>query len=74
MKKTTPMSFRPDPDLKAELQRLAEADRRSLTNYIEMILVRHVEEKVRENMAKMAKIAKPLTGPTNHSKKNLDRA
>ncbi len=45
MKKTTPMSFRPDPELKAELQRLADADHRSLTNYIETILVRHVEDK-----------------------------
>jgi predicted transcriptional regulator len=32
------------PDLKEELQRLADADRRSLTNYIEVVLQDHVEK------------------------------
>lgn len=35
MAKTVPFSMRLDPDLKAALQKLADADRRSLTNFIE---------------------------------------
>ena len=35
--------MRLDPELKSALQRLADADRRSLTNYIETVLVKHVE-------------------------------
>lgn len=35
MVKTAPFSMRIDPDLKAKLQKLADADDRSLTNYIE---------------------------------------
>jgi predicted transcriptional regulator len=42
MAKTVPLSHRLDPELKAELQRLADADRRSLTNYIEIVLEDHV--------------------------------
>jgi predicted transcriptional regulator len=42
MAKTVPLSHRLDPELKAELQRLADADRRSLTNYIEVVLEDHV--------------------------------
>lgn len=34
-----------DPELKRKLQRLADADRRSLTNYIEVVLKQHVEKK-----------------------------
>ena len=44
MKKTAPISFRIRPDLKAALERLAAADRRSLSAYIELALERHVEE------------------------------
>lgn len=44
MSKTVPMSFRLRPELKAKLQSLADADRRSLTNYVEVLLERHVEE------------------------------
>jgi hypothetical protein len=43
MIKTAPFSMRLPPELKAELQRLADADRRSLTNYIEGVLLDHVE-------------------------------
>jgi hypothetical protein len=43
MSKTAPFSMRLPPELKAELQRLADADRRSLTNYIEGVLLDHVE-------------------------------
>jgi predicted transcriptional regulator len=44
MAKTVPMSHRLKPELKAKLQRLADADRRSLTNYVELVLEKHVEE------------------------------
>lgn len=40
--RTAPFSMRLTPDLKEELQRLADADRRSLTNYIELVLEDHV--------------------------------
>jgi len=38
MTKTVPFSMRLDPKLKQELQRLADADKRSLTNFIEVQL------------------------------------
>lgn len=44
MSKTVPFSMRLDPKLKDELQRLADADHRSLTNYIEMRLREMVEQ------------------------------
>lgn len=43
--RTLPFSMRLPPELKAELQRLADADRRSLTNYIEIVLEDHVKTK-----------------------------
>ena len=43
MNKTVPFSMRLDPDLKDALQRLAEADHRSLTNMVEKILAEYVE-------------------------------
>lgn len=43
MKQTTPFSMRLDPKLKAELQRLADAERRSLSNYLEVKLWEIVE-------------------------------
>lgn len=49
MAKTVPLSHRLDPELKAELQRLADADRRSLTNFIEIILIDYVEKHGTEN-------------------------
>lgn len=45
--KTLPLSFRLRPELKAALQKLADADRRSLTNYIEVLLGDHIGEKAR---------------------------
>ena len=42
MAKTLPFSLRLDPELKAELQRLADADRRSLSNFVEIILEDYV--------------------------------
>lgn len=43
MRKTQPVSVRMKPELKEELASLAEADRRSLSLYIEMVLEAHVE-------------------------------
>lgn len=43
MNKTLPFSMRLDPEIKAQLQKLAEKQNRSLTNYIETLLRQHVE-------------------------------
>lgn len=42
MSKTAPYSIRFDPELRADLERLAEQDGRSLANYIEWALKKHV--------------------------------
>jgi len=47
MQKTAPFSMRLEPDLKAQLQRLAEQEYRSLTNYVETVLRKHVAEQKR---------------------------
>lgn len=49
MNKTAPFSMRLDPELKEELQRLADADNRSLTNYVENWLRQHVAEAKRKS-------------------------
>ena len=41
MKKTVPFSMRMDPELKDLLQRLADKDHRSLTNFIEKVLMEY---------------------------------
>ena len=51
MKKTLPFSIRLDADLKSELQRLADADRRSLTNLVEVVLYNFVQD-VRNHVAR----------------------
>lgn len=43
--KTAPFSMRLDPDMKAVLQKLADSDRRSLTNYVEKVLAEHVKSR-----------------------------
>lgn len=40
--KTAPLSIRITPDLKAELQKLADADKRPLASYVEIVLETHV--------------------------------
>jgi predicted transcriptional regulator len=45
MNKTLPFSMRLDADMKAELQKLADADNRSLTNFIETELRRIIAER-----------------------------
>lgn len=42
--KTAPLSHRLDPKMKEQLQRLADADRRSLTSYIELVLADHIDK------------------------------
>jgi hypothetical protein len=43
MTKTAALSVRIEPELKAGLERLAEADRRSLASYVELVLQDHVK-------------------------------
>ena len=43
MRRTDPISFRIKAEIKEELQRLAEADKRSLSQYIETALEAHIE-------------------------------
>jgi predicted transcriptional regulator len=55
-KKTLPLSMRLDPQLKEALQRLADRDRRTLTNFIEAKLWEIVEaEDVVVSLAKRRK-------------------
>jgi len=60
MAKTVPLSHRLDPDLKEELQALADEDSRSLTNYIEVVLKEHVRAKkaARSNVVTLDREAK----------------
>jgi predicted transcriptional regulator len=44
MAKTEPFSMRMEPDLKRRLQKLADADKRNLTNYVEIQLERIADE------------------------------
>jgi hypothetical protein len=44
-KRTAPFSMRLNPELRAALLELAKADKRSFTNYIEIVLEEHVERK-----------------------------
>ena len=43
MQKTAPFSMRLSPELKEQLQRIANRERRSLTNLVEKVLVEFVE-------------------------------
>jgi hypothetical protein len=48
-KNATPsFTMRLDPALRADLEKLAEADKRSLANYIQVALTEHVQRKKRE--------------------------
>jgi hypothetical protein len=46
--RVAPLGLRLRPGLKAELQKLALADHRSLASYVELLLEAHVEAKRRE--------------------------
>jgi predicted transcriptional regulator len=48
MRRTDPISFRIKAEIKAELERLAKADKRSLSAYIEMALEEHIERLKRQ--------------------------
>lgn len=43
--RTAPLGLRLKPSMKAELQALADADRRKLATYIELVLEEHVVSK-----------------------------
>jgi predicted transcriptional regulator len=43
MTKTAALSIRIEPELKAALERLASADKRSLASYVEIALQKHVD-------------------------------
>lgn len=43
MSKTAALSIRIEPELKAALERLASADKRSLASYVEIALQKHVD-------------------------------
>jgi predicted DNA-binding protein len=43
MRRTDPISFRIKAEIKQALERLAKADRRSLSQYIELALEAHIE-------------------------------
>ena len=45
MSKTERINIRLSPELKEQLQRAADADNRTLTNYIETLIVRALERK-----------------------------
>ena len=47
MNKTAPFSMRMPPPLKDAVQKLADADKRSMTNYVEKLLADHVATKVK---------------------------
>ena len=47
LNRTQPFSMRFDEELKRELQKFADAENRSLTNYVETVLRNHVAERKR---------------------------
>jgi hypothetical protein len=46
--RSVPLGLRIKPSLRAELDRLAEADRRTLASYVEIVLEAHVDAKRQE--------------------------
>ncbi|MEM7327895.1 MAG: ribbon-helix-helix protein, CopG family [Pseudomonadota bacterium] len=49
MTKTASTTIRIDPKMKKRLQELAQADRRSLSAYIEIVLEAHLDSKSKAN-------------------------
>lgn len=45
MTKTDRIQIRIDPELKAKLQKLAEAENRTVSNYIENLIIRELNKK-----------------------------
>ena len=54
IQRSLPFSMRFDPDMKRALQALADAENRSLTNYVETILREHITAKAEERTEKRA--------------------
>jgi predicted DNA-binding protein len=52
MRRTDPISFRIKAEIKQALERLAVADRRSLSQYIELALEAHIEAAERKQQRK----------------------
>jgi uncharacterized protein (DUF1778 family) len=52
MRRTDPISFRIKAEIKQALERLAKADRRSLSQYIELALEAHIEAAERKQQRK----------------------
>jgi hypothetical protein len=50
--RSAPLGLRITPRLKAELEELAKADRRTLASYIELVLEAHVEAKKQDAVKK----------------------
>jgi hypothetical protein len=46
--RAAPLGLRITPSLKAALEELAQADRRTLASYVELVLEAHVEAKKKE--------------------------
>jgi hypothetical protein len=51
-RRTAAIGFRVRPSVKAELERLAKAERRPLSNYLEVLVEEHVEAKRQETKKK----------------------
>jgi hypothetical protein len=56
MPKTVPFSMRLCAELKQRLQELANFDRRTLTNYVELLLEDHIAHGYRETAMKILKL------------------
>ena len=61
MKRTTSVNIRMTDELRGELQRLADANKRTLSDYVRLILEEHAEVK-REREEDAAKRKRPAAG------------
>lgn len=52
MGKTAPLGLRIEPELKAEIEKLAAADKRSVAAYVEIVLQAHVDAQRKKSKAK----------------------
>jgi predicted transcriptional regulator len=61
MKRTTSVNIRMTDELRGELQRLADANKRTLSDYVRIVLEEHAEVK-REREEDAAKRKRPAAG------------
>jgi len=61
MKRTTSVNIRMTDELRGELQRLADANKRKLSDYVRIVLEEHAEVK-REREEDAAKRKRPAAG------------